>query len=140
MRTLKLNDIVVMYKVSKKAYDPVRGVSPKFKLTLQQAARLFKKNKGLCNYTNLDYVNLGDVTFERVNPLEGYVEGNTILCSRGINTLKGTTIDVFLHNDEYTDETKLKVLKSVTKRFETYLKNKAEKVKGSANEQESEKG
>lgn len=136
MKSNKLNPLYVMRKVGSKACDPVRGIDPKFKLTAKQAVNLFKKNNGLCGYSDKEYSNGGDLSFERINPLEVYTPENTILCKKDINSIKGSTLDNFLHSELLTDETKLRVLEMVTKKFKAYLKNKAEKIKGTGDGEE----
>lgn len=139
MKANKLNELYVMRRIGSKACDPIHGVDPKFKLTGKQGIALFKRNNGRCVYSNQDYKNGSDITFERINPLEVYTKENTILCTQTLNNLKGSTLDQFIHSELADDATKLRVLKMVTRRFEIYLKNKAQKIKGEPNEPEIEK-
>jgi len=69
------------------------------------------------------------LTFERIDPLDGYSESNTVTVSAAVNHLKGSTLDVFLHDKTLSDEIKLRILNKIVyrlrKRIETKKKDTA---------------
>lgn len=76
-----------------------------FALTADYLIKLFHHQGGRCYYTNeellynhqLGFQQQNSLSLDRLNPDEGYVEGNVVFCTNFANTAKGAkTLDEFL--------------------------------------------
>lgn len=76
---------------------------------------------GNCAYTGEPFANLEDVTFERVNPKVGYVDGNVVMVSRVANQHKAQ-LDSFMHRDYIPDAMKIKLLRKALYQLEKGMK------------------
>lgn len=70
---------------------------------------LINKSKGLCGYTNKQFIDANDVTFERIDPNIGYTMDNTIFCCLSANNLK-SNLDAFEKGDAIPDAMKVKLM------------------------------
>lgn len=76
---------------------------------------------GNCQYTGKEFKDLDDVTFERINPKEGYVQGNVVMVSSGANNHKAC-LDNFMHRTEIPDAMKIKLLRKALYQLEKGMK------------------
>ena len=65
---------------------------------------------GNCQYSGKGFKDLDDITFERINPKLGYVQGNVVMVNKDANTHK-STLDSFIHRDYIPDAMKIKLLR-----------------------------
>lgn len=85
----------LIVKTSNKITSAMTSNQP-FYLSFKQVQKLFN-SQSACAYSGELFSTTGDITFERINPQVGYVKGNVVLVRKHINTLKGETIDRFIH-------------------------------------------
>lgn len=76
---------------------------------------------GLCQYTGKSFKNLADMTFERVNPNKGYVQGNVIMVTLAANQCKAK-LDAFIKDEEIPDAMKVKLLRKAIYQLEKSMK------------------
>lgn len=89
----------IICKVGAKVYSCKKGKREiEYELTFAQSIKLFK-NTEVCYYTGQPFTDWNDITFERINPLLGYVKGNVVLVKSAANSFKGATLDGFLFNN-----------------------------------------
>lgn len=110
--------------VNKVKSSKERGLA--FELSLQFFLDLFKSP--VCAYTGIKLTipNEGiqkptDLTLERIDPLVGYTETNTIVVSQYANSVKAT-LDSFLHS-KLSDEAKRKILSQALYRVNKRIKH-----------------
>lgn len=76
---------------------------------------------GRCAYTGEGFENGGDITFERVNPKQGYVKGNVLLVSRKSNQHK-SQLDAFVHGNSIPAAMKIKLLRKALYQIEKQVR------------------
>lgn len=76
---------------------------------------------GNCQYTGAEFKNLDDITFERINPKEGYVQGNVVMVSLHANQHK-SILDRFIHGETIPDAMKIKLLRKAIYQLEKGMK------------------
>ena len=115
----ELSEIDIIQKVAAKIRDARHSQRKPFTLTFAQCKKLFR-NTEVCFYTGLPFEDFSDITFERVDPTLGYVNGNVVLVKAAINDFKGKNLDPFFFNNQMDGEEVGKLLirlgKAVTKR------------------------
>lgn len=72
---------------------------------------------GNCQYTGEAFKNIGDATFERVNPSLGYVKGNVLMVSLAANQHK-SRLDCFVKEGVIPDAMKIKLLRKALYQLE----------------------
>jgi len=109
--------------VNKSKSSAERGLT--FSLSLDFFVNLFKDP--VCAYTGVELsiptdsaLKPLDLTLERIDPLVGYTESNTIVVSRHANSTKAI-LDSFLHSD-LPDEAKRKILSQALYRVNKRIK------------------
>lgn len=100
-----------------------------FDLSLADTAELMSQTR--CAITGKLFTDKGGVTptsltFERIDPTQGYVGGNVTAVLGSVNAFKGSTLDLFLRDEKrvLTDEQKIKLLRKVLYRIEKRVKAK----------------
>ncbi|EGG9814460.1 hypothetical protein ID007_004321 [Salmonella enterica] len=83
---------------------------------------LIEKSGGVCAYTGKHFSKAQDVTFERLNPYEGYTKENTLVVMKTANSHK-SMLDAFEKQQTIPDEMKIKLLNKVVYRLRKKLKN-----------------
>lgn len=115
----ELSEIDIIQKVAAKIRDSKHSQRKTFDLTFAQCKKLFRSTE-VCSYTGLPFEDFSDITFERVDPTLGYVNGNVVLVKAAINDFKGKNLDPFFFNNQMDGEEVGKLLirlgKAVTKR------------------------
>ncbi len=76
---------------------------------------------GNCLYTGQGFKDLKDVTFERINPKQGYVRGNVVMVSLDANRHK-SRLDQFMHETTIPDAMKVKLLRKAIYQLEKGMK------------------
>lgn len=76
---------------------------------------------GNCQYTGAEFKDLDDITFERINPKEGYVQGNVVMVSKSANNHK-SRLDQFMHETTIPDAMKVKLLRKAIYQLEKGMK------------------
>ncbi|EPT1451951.1 hypothetical protein ACVOZ6_003539 [Escherichia coli] len=79
--------------------------------------------EGTCAYSGKRFQDLGDITFERIDPNKGYVPGNVVFVSKAANDLKAR-LDAFEKSPGITDEMKLKLLRKAAYRMSKRIEGK----------------
>lgn len=69
-----------------------------YELTFAQTLKIFRSTE-VCFYTGQPFTDWNDITFERINPLLGYVKGNVVLVKNSVNSFKGSTLDKFFYGN-----------------------------------------
>lgn len=85
----------LLVKTSNKITSAMASDHPFF-MSFKEVQKLFN-SQSACAYSGELFSTTGDITFERVNPLLPYVKGNVLLVRKHLNSLKGNTIDKFIH-------------------------------------------
>lgn len=106
----ELSEVEILSKVANKVKKCIKGeLRAKWELTYPQLVKIFRETE-VCYYSGKPFESEDDITFERINPLKGYIKGNVVLVKAEINHNKGSTIDAFLHNGPMRLEDKAKLL------------------------------
>lgn len=100
-----------------------------FDLSLKKAAELLSETR--CAVTGKLFTSKGgmdatSLSFERIDASVGYVDDNVIAVTNKVNSFKGSTLDLFVKDDNkvLTDEEKIKLLRKVLYRIEKRVKAK----------------
>lgn len=72
---------------------------------------------GNCQYTGAEFKNIGDATFERVNPALGYVKGNVLMVSLAANQHK-SMLDNFVKTSVIPNDMKIKIMRKALYQLE----------------------
>ena len=91
-----------------------------FELTLNDWRVI--KSKTCSDYTGKPFSDgLDRLSIERKNPREGYTVKNTIVCTLEENQVKAN-LDSFIHSDVFSDQVKIKILRSMIYQLEKGIK------------------
>lgn len=72
---------------------------------------------GNCQYSGKPFKDLEDITFERINPKKGYVQGNVVMVNKDSNNHK-SLLDSFVHRDYIPDAMKIKLMRKALYQLE----------------------
>lgn len=92
-----------------------------FTLDFKDVRKLF--GKGNCHYSGEPFLSISDVTFERLDPREGYDKGNVVLVRSTYNKAR-IPLDNFLKDTVMSDETRLKMLEEAAKVVKKRIHNR----------------
>lgn len=128
----ELTEVEIITKVAAKIKDTKHSSRKVFTLTFAQCKKLFRSTE-VCFYTGQPFEDFSDITFERIDPTLGYINGNVVLVKSAINDFKGKNLDPFFFNNQMDGEEVGKLLmrlgKAVSKRAKARKAAEAENQK-----------
>ncbi|QQK88005.1 putative anti-sigma factor [Salmonella phage pSal-SNUABM-01] len=128
-----LTDKAIAKLISQKYDNCAKGTStePKVRMSLEKMVKIFRKGDGKCYYSGEEFRDTTDITFERLDPLLDYEEGNVVLVRKDYNNAK-SHIDRFLRIVMVPDHIKIMILKRciqiIQRRMNKQLQQKAEQL------------
>lgn len=111
MLSSSLNHNQVIVKMADKIKNAASRNLP-FTLTVKDVQKIMSVD--VCQYSGQEFISVSDMTFERINPMKGYVKGNVIMVNSHHNTRR-CHLDNFMKLEDVDNATKLKMLEYATK-------------------------
>lgn len=99
----EMSEQEIIMKVGGKLIGCSKNGDRPFELSFKESVKLFKATD-VCYYTGQPFDDFGDITFERINPFDGYVKGNVVLVKSKVNSFKGFTLDKFIKENSMDNE------------------------------------
>lgn len=140
-----LTDKAIAKLVSQKYDNCAKGTAtePKIRMSLEKMVKIFRKGDGKCYYSGEEFRDTTDITFERLDPLLDYEEGNVVLVRKEYNNAK-SHIDRFLRIVSVPDHIKIMILKRciqvIQRRMNKKLQKQAEELALSGKERAAAAG